>query len=279
MRITDPLGRTRTRVVDVAGRLRRVTDPSPGGTTIYDYDSLGSRNRIQDPIGAVSSGTYNLRGFRTHGPTPTEAPGRSPDSLERARLLDGREGPVVRRVLRRSRPRTSAHRAGRHQHLDLGLIGRRHNVGSLKSATGYGYAESLAYDGMARLARRTITTDQAYQYDYSYNSIGALDTITYPASPVPAGQGGTRFKAHYAYSYGRPIRITDVTQPPGTVLWTLNAANDYASATSESIGERRDRHLRLQGVDQRTDQSTRSGIAPATEIDRISPTSGTQPAT
>ena len=37
-------------------------------------------------------------------------------------------------------------------------------------------------------ARATITTDQSYQYDYTYNSHGAVDTLTYPASPVPAGQ-------------------------------------------------------------------------------------------
>ena len=63
--LTDSLGRTRSSITDVAGKMRRVTDPSPGGTTRYDYDSLGNLNRIQDAIGAVSTGTYDARGFRT----------------------------------------------------------------------------------------------------------------------------------------------------------------------------------------------------------------------
>ncbi|MGB7739105.1 MAG: toxin TcdB middle/N-terminal domain-containing protein, partial [Steroidobacteraceae bacterium] len=38
--LTDSLGHARSSIVDVAGKLRRVTDPSPGGITRYDYDSL-----------------------------------------------------------------------------------------------------------------------------------------------------------------------------------------------------------------------------------------------
>ena len=39
----------------------------------------------------------------------------------------------------------------------------------------------------------------------------------------------------YAYSYGEPSSITDVTDSPIT-LWMLNSANDYSAATSETYG-------------------------------------------
>ena len=57
----DYAGRLNSRVYDVGGRLRRVTDPSPGGTTRYDYDSFGNLNRIQSASGAVSSGVHDVR--------------------------------------------------------------------------------------------------------------------------------------------------------------------------------------------------------------------------
>ena len=40
----------------------------------------------------------------------------------------------------------------------------------------------------------------------------------------------------YAYSYGAPVSISDVTQSPEKPLWKLNSANDYSAATSETLG-------------------------------------------
>jgi RHS repeat-associated protein len=239
VRITDPLGRTRTQVVDVAGRLRRVSDPAPGGTTSYDYDSFGGLNRIQDPIGAVSTGAYNLRGFRTLWVDADRGTwtfsGNSLNELVAwadargqsfAATYDG-----LGRITTRTEPDGTSTWA-------WGASVAAHNVGRLQSLTGYGYTESLGYDGVGRVATRSISTDQTYQYDYTYNSIGALDTIAYPTSPAPAGQGGARFKLQYAYSYGAPQRISDVTDGPtaARTLWALSAANDYSSVTSETLG-------------------------------------------
>ncbi len=81
-----------------------------------------------------------------------------------------------------------------------------------------------------------ITTDQAYQYDYTYNSIGAIDTITYPTSPAPTGTTATRYKIQYGYSYSFPIQISDITQPTKATLWTLQSANDYSSPVAETLG-------------------------------------------
>ena len=81
-----------------------------------------------------------------------------------------------------------------------------------------------------------INTDQSYQYDYTYNAQGAVNTIAYPTSPVPSGQSGARFKIQYAYSYGVPVAITDVTQGCAKPLWSLTAANDFSSPTGETSG-------------------------------------------
>ena len=235
--ITDPLGRTRTRIVDVAGRLRRVTDPSPGGTTYYDYDSLGGLARIQDPIGAVSSGTYNLRGFRTQWSDADRGTwtfgGNSLNELVTWTDARGRSFSANYDALGRQTSRTEPDGIST---WSWGSSAAARNIGRLKSVSGYGYAESLGYDSVGRIANRSITTDQSYQYDYTYNTNGALDTVAYPVSPVPAGQGGARFKVQYAYSYGAPVSIIDLTQSPAKPLWKLNSANDYSSATSEMLG-------------------------------------------
>jgi hypothetical protein len=90
----------------------------------------------------------------------------------------------------------------------------------------HGYTERLTYDQLARLSRRSITTDQQYQYHYSYNSIGALDTLTYPTSPVPAGPTGNSYTIQDGYSYGYLNSITDVTGSSPQQVWSLGAAND-----------------------------------------------------
>ncbi len=239
IRATDPLGRTRARVVDVEGRLRRVVDPSPGGTTSYDYDAFGNLIRVQDPIGAVSTGSYNLRGFRTQWSDADRGTwaffGDSLNELVGWTDARGQSFSIVRDALGRPVARTEPDGTST---WTWGASAAAHSIGRLQSAAGYGYAENLAYDGAGRVASRTIVTDQSYQYDYAYNSIGTLDTLTYPSSPTPAGQSGARFKIQYAYSYGEPVQVTDVTDTPTSarMLWALNQANDDSRPTLETLG-------------------------------------------
>ena len=118
----------------------------------------------------------------------------------------------------------------------MGFVGeRRATSGKLQSKAGLGYAESLAYDGLGRVSTRTITTDQSYRYDYTYNSIGEIDTLTYPTSPVPSGQTGSRLRLRYSYSFGTPSQIDDVTQATPRTLWKLDAVSDFDAPTRESL--------------------------------------------
>ena len=107
------------------------------------------------------------------------------------------------------------------------------NIGRLVSKTAPGYGESYAYDAVGRPASRTIVSDQTYQYDYTYNSIGELDTLTYPASPVPTGQSQARLKLQYRYVVGELAQIDDLTT--GRTLWRLDATNDDHSPTRETV--------------------------------------------
>ncbi|MFO1394051.1 MAG: polymorphic toxin type 10 domain-containing protein [Steroidobacteraceae bacterium] len=239
VQVTDPLGRTRARISDVSGRLRRVVDPAPGGTTSYDYDAFGGLVRIQDPGGAVSAGTYNLRGFRTQWTDADRGAwtysGNSLNELLGWTDARGQAFSITRDALGRVTSRTEPEGTST---WTWGTSAALHDIGRLRAVSGYGYSESLAYDGYGRLAARTITTDQAYRYDYSYDPNGALDTLAYPSSPVPAGQSGDRYTLQFGYSYGSVVRIADVTggAAPGRVLWSLQSANDAGQVTAESLG-------------------------------------------
>jgi RHS repeat-associated protein len=234
--INDSFGRVRSTVRDVTGRTRRVSDPAPGGTTRYDYDSLGNLARIQDAAGAVSSGTYNARGFRTQWADADAGTWTySANSLgELVAWADaknqsfGASYDPLGRMVSRNEPEGECR-------WKWGGSATLRNIGRLESKTSPGYGEAYEYDAAGRLSARIITSDQTYRYDYTYNSIGALATLTYPSSPTPSGQTGPRLAIKYGYSYGAVARIEDVTGPQARLLWTLDAANDDGVPTAESI--------------------------------------------
>jgi RHS repeat-associated protein len=234
---TDSLGRQTSRAHDVGGRLRRVTDPSPGGTTRYDYDSLGNLNRIQSASGAISTGVNNVRGFRTQW---TDADGGSwshaYNSLgQRVGWTDGKGQSFTAsydelgRLVSRTEPEGTST-------WTWGTSAAARNVGQLRSRGGLGFAETRTYDALGRLGNRTITTDQSYQYDYTYNTQGEVETIAYPASPVPTGKSGSRLRVRYGYAFGSLSQIDDVTDPlQARALWQLGAVNDFDSPVQEQF--------------------------------------------
>ncbi|MGH9933446.1 MAG: hypothetical protein ACREA9_30040, partial [Pyrinomonadaceae bacterium] len=238
--ITDPLLRLTQQVFDVRNQLRRVIDQAPaGGTTAYDYDAFGNLNKIKDPINAISTGTYNLRGFKTQWADADRGTWMFvPNSLnELVSWTDAKlqNFSATYDPLGRMTSRTEP--VGQVSTWAWGDLATENNIGALKSKSGYGYTEAYTYDNSGRLSNRKITSDQVYNYDYTYNSIGTLNTIKYPTSPIPTGQTVGRFRIQYNYSYGVPYRIKDVTDTQAvTTLWSLTAANDYSSPTAETLG-------------------------------------------
>ena len=253
--ITDPLNNVTTQINDVVGLLRQVTDPSPGGTTSYDFDVFRNLNKITDAIGKVSQATYNLRGFKTQMIDADQGTWNfSGDSLnELTGWTDaksqsfGAAYDALGRMISRSEPDlytqwtwgALTHNDSTHKYIGtLKSVCTGTGTNPANCPTNPGYSESRTNDAIARLADRAITIpgDAIYNYDYAYNALGAIDTITYPTSPAPTGTTATRFKIQYGYSYGFPYEILDITQPTATLLWLLNAANDYSSSTSETLG-------------------------------------------
>ncbi len=234
--LTNTLGYPRTSIVDVAGNLRRVIDPSPGGITRYDYDSRGKLNRVQDAIGAVSTGTYDVRGSRTRWSDADSGTWNfTPNSFGEVvgwTDANGRSFTAAYDVLGRRVSRTEPEGTSS---WTWGSSAAARNVGRLQSKSGLGYTESLGYDGVGRLTSRAITTDQTYRYDYTYNSIGEIDTLTYPTVPGKVGQPGTRLKLRFSYSLGAPTRIDDITSATARTLWQLNAVSDFDAPTQESL--------------------------------------------
>lgn len=242
--VTDPLGNATSYVNDVAGRLRRIVDPVPGGTTNYAYDVFGNLNQTVDAIGATSSATYNLRGCRTQMVDADAGTWNfGCDSLNEVVSWTDAKAQSFSQVFDAMGRRTSRTEPEGTSNWVWGSSAAAHNIGALATVSGPGYSEALSYDSLGRLAQRTINTAYSFTFNYTYNTIGELDTEQFPVSPVPSGTAGSRFSVQHCYSYGFEYQLRDVTStsaacgtagPP--VLYGLGAANDYSSPTSESFG-------------------------------------------
>jgi RHS repeat-associated protein len=105
-------------------------------------------------------------------------------------------------------------------------------IGRLKKVTGPGYEENLEYNDptAGRLTSRKIVLEGVtHQFDFVYNSIGELDTLTYPTSV-----GSNRFQLKYEYGNGYLNSIRDFTGGlNGTQFWGLNLMNARGQPTGE----------------------------------------------
>jgi RHS repeat-associated protein len=239
--VTDPKGNIVTKITDVEGKLRQVTDPAEGvhggaaGTTKYTYDSFDNLVTIVDAIGAKSTYIYNIRGFKTgSSDADTGAWTFTPDSLNELQSQKDANAQVTSftydalgRLLTRLEPESTTATT-----FTYGASATAHNIGQLASvAKPDGYAESYVYDSIGRPQTRVITEDTTnYQFDYAYNTLGALNTLTYPVST-----SGVRFALKYLYdSAGYLNEVQDASA--GTAFWTLTGANDNSAPTMEVLG-------------------------------------------
>ena len=106
------------------------------------------------------------------------------------------------------------------------------NIGRLQSVSGPDYGKSYTFDSRGRLSTRSIIADTSYQYDYAYNGLGQLHTLTWPTSTA-----GVRFKARYGYAGGQLASVQDYTgDVNGPQLWGVNLLDASSRAVSESYG-------------------------------------------
>jgi RHS repeat-associated protein len=241
--VTDPNGNVITKVVDVDGNLRRVTDPNTNGTvagtTGYDYDGFKNLTGIRDANTVApaysSQFTYNIRGFKTASTdVDTGSWTFAPDSLNEIWSQKDAKNQTISfvydllgRVTQRTEPESSTATT-----FTYGTSATSHNIGKLTQTTkADGYAENYVYDATSRPQTITYTVGGTnYAVDYAYNNLGAVDTLTYPAST-----SGYRFALKSVYdAYGYLNQVKD--NSAGTVFWTINSANDSNLPTLETLG-------------------------------------------
>jgi RHS repeat-associated protein len=111
------------------------------------------------------------------------------------------------------------------------------DIGRLTSVTGGGHSETFEYyPTTGQLKKRTITADSLqYAIDYSYNALGLLEILTYPASTPEPGVPDYRFAVRHEYTNGFLTSVRD-TRPPGTVFWSASASDAFGNVTSEQLG-------------------------------------------
>jgi RHS repeat-associated protein len=229
---TDPNGNSRTHYYDVRGKLRRLVDPSPGGTTHYNYDHFGNLLSAVDPIGAGSSSTYNLRGFKTtYYDTDAGSWSFVTNSLgELVSQTDAKSQTItlVHDALGRLTARTEPEGTS---NWTWGTSAAARNIGKLQSMSGPGYSESYSFDSVSRLSSTTVVADTTYQIEFAYQAItGLLDNVTYPTST-----SGYRLRAQYLYQYGILSQVRDYNAP-ATVWWQLHAQDARGNPIDEQLG-------------------------------------------
>ncbi len=230
-RIIDPLGKQATRTMSVVGSIARSADHN-GYYQHFDYDAFANPVRVTDSLGnTLQSNTFNARGMRT-AHTDMDAGGRSfvPNALgEVSSQTDAKSQTTTFAydLLGRMTSRTELEGSSTWV---WGTSAAARNIGRLQSVSGGGYSESLVYDGYGRLQTRNITSDTSYAFDYSYNTLGTLDTLTYPVSTT-----GNRFKLQYAYQNGRLWKVGNFASPY-TTFWQANSvdAQDMSSTKSSA---------------------------------------------
>jgi RHS repeat-associated protein len=239
--VTDPNGHKITKVTDVAGKIRVVTDDASNavaGTTQYTFDPFGNLITIQDADGISSSYQYNIRGFKTASlDADTGNQTFTPDSLNELLTQTDANGQTISfgydllgRMTSRLEPESSTATTWNYDSYgSTTKIGRLIHLSKPESSGAY--TEDYTYDSVGRPSQVTYTEDGVgYVFNYAYNTWGKVDTLTYPTST-----SGYRFALKNVYdSWGFLSQVKD--NATGNSFWTLNSSNDSSLPTSEALG-------------------------------------------
>lgn len=226
---TDPLARSSAAVRSAVGQLAQAIDAA-GGDTDYEYDAFGNLLKTRDVYGNEVTLTYNVRGMKISSNDP-DMGYWTYDYFPLGELktqTDAKSQTVAFTYDALSRPLTRVESEGTTSWTwDTAING----IGQLASVVSPGgYGESYAYDSVGRPVQTTISSDATYAIDYSYNAIGAMETLTYPAST-----SAYRLKLQYEYQYGDLKRVKDFNSPYAT-FWQANATNARHQVIDDQLG-------------------------------------------
>ncbi len=228
---TDALGRTTTATRLAWGPLAETVD-ALSGRTQYEHDAFGALARVRDAAGnIVLSVSRDARGWKTSASDADRGTWTwARNALgEATSLRDGKgqlaqfEYDLLGRLTKRTSPDGIAD-------WTWGKTPAKKDVGRLAALSGPGYSESFAYDAAGRPSSHVVTADAGYRFDYAYNALGLLDTLTFPAAGA-----GNAFRVRHDYDAGRLSRLGDADSP-GKPFWTLNATDAAGNALDESFG-------------------------------------------
>ncbi len=229
--VTDSLGHATTGTRTAWGRIAEVVD-ALGGRTRYQYDAFGRLQGVRDAgNNTVATAAYNPRGMKlAHADMDMGTWVWTRNALGEVTALRDAKGQLIRfeydalgRITKRIAPDGT-------ENWVWGSAATSRNIGRLAGLSGPGYTENFTYDSVGRPASRTIVADASYRYDYAYNSLGLLDSITYPAAGA-----ATPFKIRHDYGAGRVSRIFN-GNAPGDAYWTQNAEDAAGNRLDESLG-------------------------------------------
>jgi RHS repeat-associated protein len=241
--ITDAQGKKTTRTADASGALRAIIDDDAYAIT-FDLDAFGNPKEVKGAGVTLQTSVYNTRGMLTE---------RTDMDMGTWKYEPNALGEVVKvRDAKTSSPNwtqtytfdalgrmTSRIEAEGTSTWTWGVLadntaGSKY-VGRLKSISGPGYAETYTYDALGRPSNTSIAADATYNIGYTYNDLGTLDTLTYPAST-----GSNPLKIRYAYDYGQLRHIKECANPDcstlGTTYWSANSVNARGQITEEALG-------------------------------------------
>lgn len=236
-RIVDAQGKQVGRVLNAIGQLARSSD-NDAYYQVFDYDALGNTKRVQDSAGnTLQSSNYNLRGMLTaRTDMDMGAWGFALNALgETVSQTDAKGQPTTFEFDLLGRLKRRIEVEGTSE-WTWGSSSAAKNIGQLQSVSGPGYSETFTYDSLGRPSATTISADTTYQFDYTYNAKGQLQTIAYPTST-----NGCRLTIQRNYSFEFLKSISNVSNPTqcggtGEVFWTANEGNGFDQIIRETLG-------------------------------------------
>jgi RHS repeat-associated protein len=231
--VTDPQGKQTTRIAKVTGDLGRSQDHN-GYYQNFSHDAFGSLVGVTDSLSnALFSATYDYGQAAFQRTTSDlDLGGRTYNYNALGEITSYSDAKGQNFTFA---PFDALGRPTTRTEPDLtttwtwGTSAAGHNIGRLASVATTGgsvYAESYAFDSAGRLSN---DTKQGLPFDYSYNTQGKLDTLTYPTST-----SAYRLKLQYLYQNGLLQQVKDFNAT--TVFWTANAQNPRGEVTQETLG-------------------------------------------